>query len=249
MRHKSTISAPFIALALCTGLLSAQDVPDRWNIELEMGLNGASGNSSFTILRTGATVTLLQSESLEFEVAGLVRYGKNEEKVIADDARAGLKLDLWPEETLSPFLFANWSRDAIRKLDARASGGAGGKYTFWSGEEGKASVSAAALFDYQNFQVEPGASTTASESHARWSVMTKLQKKLAEGATFQHVMTYQPAFDQVSDYVLALTHSVTTRVVGNVSLSVEHEYLRDSVPPPGARADDQKFSVLLKVSF
>ena len=43
----------------------------------------------------------------------------------------------------SPFFFADASRDGIRRLDARVSGGAGGKWTVWSSEAGAASISGA----------------------------------------------------------------------------------------------------------
>ncbi len=74
--------------------LAAQDVPDRWNVLVELGFNGASGNSSFGILRTGAKAKYLQTDHAEFEATALLRYGSNDEKVIADDAKATLKLDL-----------------------------------------------------------------------------------------------------------------------------------------------------------
>ena len=249
MDRKARLHNVIFALLLLPAPLFGQEASDRWRVDLEMGLNGASGNSSFSILRTGAKVTLLDNNALEFVTSGLVRYGKNDEKVIADDAKASMKLDLWPKDTWSPFFFTDWSRDKIRKLDTRISGGAGGKWAFWSGPRGRASVSGALLFDYQNFQVPPGSTQAASERHGRWSVLTKLQRRLSDGATFEHVMTFQPVVSRASDYVLDITHSVTTQLMGSLSLSVEHEYLRDSVPPPGAGPDDQKFSVLLKMSF
>lgn len=238
-----------VALLLSPALLHAQDRPDRWNLQFELGFNGASGNSSFTILRTGARAKYLQTDQAEFEVSVLVRHGTNEEKVIADDAKASVKLDLWPQDRISPFVFADAGRDAIRRLDGRFSGGAGGKWTFWSADSGKASLSAATLYDYQNFEVTPGSGDPESESLARWSVRSKLEKKLSAGASFEHVAFYQPVWDRTSDYVLDVTHSVTTQVLRNLSLALEHQYLRDSTPQPGVGNDDQRFSVLLKVTF
>lgn len=238
-----------LALALAPGLLDAQDAPDRWQMQIELGFNGASGNSSFSILRTGARAKHLQTDVAEFETSVLVRYGKSEERVIADDAKASLKLDLWPQDRISPFVFADVARDEIRRLDGRFSGGAGGKWTFWSASSGKASLSAAALYDYQNFKVAPGSGDPESESLARWSVRTKVEKKLSSGASFEQVAFYQPVWDGASDYVLDLTHSIATQVLGNLSLAVEHQYLRDSTPQPGVASDDQRFSVLLKMAF
>lgn len=246
---RSAVGILTLTLVLAPGLLDAQDVPDRWQVQVELGFNGASGNSSFSILRTGARAKHLQTDVAEFETSVLVRYGKNEEKVIADDAKATLKLDLWPQDRISPFVFADVARDEIRRVDGRFSGGAGGKWTFWSGASGKASLSAAALYDYQNFKVAPGSGDPESESLARWSVRSKVEKTLPGGASIEQVAFYQPVWDGASDYVLDLTHSISTQVLGNLSLALEHQYLRDSTPQPGVETDDQRFSVLLKMTF
>jgi hypothetical protein len=249
MLSGSSFGTQFLAVVLFIAPLSAQQPVDRWRIEVEAGLNGASGNSSYAILRTGGKVVLLQKQLMEFEASGLIRYGKNDEKVIADDATTSLKLGLWPQETWSPFVFGDWSRDAIRKLDARASGGLGVKYLFWSGEKGKASLSAAALFDYQNYRVAPGSTDPETEKRARWSVRHMVERKLSEGATFEQVIFYQPVWNKAGDYVADVTNSVTTKVLGKLSLGVEHQYLRDATPQPGVGSDDQKFSVILTMSF
>jgi hypothetical protein len=143
---------------------TAQSAPDRWNVQLELGFNGAMGNSKFTILRTGARTRYLQTEVAEFEISTLVRYGSSDQKVIANDQRLSLKLDLWPRDRWSPFV-------------------------------------------------------------------------------------YQPAWNRASDFIVTTTTSVSTKVLEDVSLSVEHEYLHDSRPPPGVGPDDQKFSVLLKLTL
>lgn len=245
----SRITPALALLALTASALAAQEPVDRWNVQLELGFNGASGNSSFTILRTGARARHLRTDVAEFETSVLVRYGTNEEKVIADDAKASLKLDLWPQAAVSPFTFADAGRDRIRRLDARFSGGMGGKWTFWAGEAGKASLSAAALYDYQNFEVEPGSAGAESESLARWSFRTKLERKLSASASFEHLAFFQPVWDDGGDYQLDVTHSIATQVLGNLSLALEHQYLRDSTPQPGVARDDQRFSVLLKMTF
>jgi len=66
---------------------------------------------------------------------------------------------------------------------------------------------------------------------------------------YRHVLLYQPLWDHPTDYVLDVTNSVTTELLGRLSLSVEHQYLRDSTPQPGVAADDQKFSVVLRMAF
>ena len=228
---------------------TAQSAPDRWNVQLELGFNGAMGNSKFTILRTGARTRYLQTEVAEFEISTLVRYGSSDQKVIANDQRLSLKLDLWPRDRWSPFVFVDASRDVIRKLDFRSNGGAGAKYTFWSEDGGSASLSGAVLWDYQDFHLEPGATEAGTESLARWSWRAKAEKTISATTTVENATFYQPAWNRASDFIVTTTTSVSTKVLEDVSLSVEHEYLHDSRPPPGVGPDDQKFSVLLKLTL
>lgn len=249
MRVPRTLS---LAALLCMTVpqgSAAQQRPDRWSGQVEFGFNGAAGNSSFSILRTGGRVRHLQTQTAEFEGSLLVRYGKNQERVIADDAKAALKMDLWPKDTWSPFVFADWSRDKVRRLDTRFSGGAGAKLTLWRGESGSASMSGAVLYDHQNFRAAPGSAAPPSESLARLSGRTKFEKKLSRTSTFEHVAFLQPAWDDPADYVLDVTHSLSTQVLGRLALSVEHQFLRDAVPPPGVEPTDHRFSVVLRVSF
>ncbi len=228
---------------------AAQQAPDRWNVQLELGFNGAMGNSKFTILRTGARAKYLQTDIAEFEVSTLVRYGSSDQKVIANDQRLSLKLDLWPQDTWSPFVFLDASRDVIRRLDFRSSGGAGAKYTFWSSDAGSASLSGAVLWDYQDFRLDPGSTLAGTESLARWSWRAKADKTISSTTTIENATFYQPAWNRASDFLVTTTTSVSTKVLADVTLSLEHEYLHDSRPPPGVGPDDQKFSVLLKLTL
>ncbi|GMV08016.1 MAG: hypothetical protein AMXMBFR53_42910 [Gemmatimonadota bacterium] len=248
MTRASPAPACLAALALLAVPLGAQEAPDRWSIQAELGFNGSGGNSSYSVLRTGLKAKHLRTDVAEFEASFLVRYGKNDEKVIADDARASVKLDLWPQQRFSPFFFADLGRDKIRKLDGRFSGGAGGKWAVWTDASGTASVSVAGLYDYQNFLVATGSAGLESESLARWSFRTKVERKLG-AASLEQVALFQPVWDDGSDFVLDVTHSLSTQVLGNLSLTVEHQYLRDSTPPPGVGKDDQRFAVLLKLTF
>lgn len=241
------LALAFVLLAPAPG--RAQEIVDHWRVQAELGFNGAAGNSSFAILRTGFKATHLKTDVAEFEVSALVRYGKNDQKVIADDARGSLKFDLWPDALFSPFVFADAARDRIRKLDARFSGGAGGKWALWTGSSGKASLSAAALFDYQDFQVATGSAGPRTEEGARWSFRTKVEKKVSASTSLEHVAFFQPVWNDMGDYVFDVTHSLTTQMLGSLSLAIEHQYLHDATPPPDVGRDDQRFAVVLKLTF
>ena len=220
--------------------------PKRWRTQLEFGLNGASGNSSFTVLRTGITVKRIETKVYELETSGLLRRGSNDSKTIADDGRLTLKFNYRPEATFAPFLYGLWAYDHIRKLAQKINGGAGARYTFLRKDKDKsqASLSWGAIWDFEKYTDDQ-----ASRRLVRWNGRLSVDHDFGDGAAFEHTLTYQPQADQVGDYLIDATTSVTSKLLSNVSLAVNHEYLHDSVPPEGVRPDDQKFSVVLRVSL
>lgn len=220
---------------------------DAWQAQLELGFNGASGNSSFSVLRTGGSLKHLRTDVAEFEWTALVRYGKNEERVISDDQRTSLKFDWHPQSTFSPFVFVTAARDNIRKIDAKVDGGAGAKWTFLERGESSMSLSAAAVWNYENYQVAPGSGEDPSKGSFRGSTRLKFDHKFASGATFGHVTFWQPDVSDLGDYDIEMTNSLSTTLLSRLSLSIEHEYLHDEVPPPGVKKDDQKFAVVLRI--
>lgn len=251
-RLAAIISASLLAGATLAGgpaYAQEEEETDPWDLAVEFGLNGASGNSSFTILRGGFTANRVETDLFELDFRAVVRYGKNEERVIADDAKASARFDWRPSARFSPFVLADIARDEIRRLDLKSTGGVGAKWSAIDRPNGDLSLSLAGIYDYQNFKVEPMSGDPESESQIRWSARLKGERSFGDGATYEHVTFYQPVVDDFGDYVIEITNSVTTTLIGNLSLAVEHLYLRDSAPPPGAAADDQKYSVLFRLAF
>ena len=248
-RTSARLVLTFALLTSLPGVASAQAPADAWSATLEFGLNGASGNSSFSVLRTGGSLKRLETDQFEFEISALVRYGKNEQKVIADDRRAAVKFDYKPASVFSPFVFANASSDRIRKLDAKVNAGAGAKWTAFASPPTGVSLSLSALLDYENFRLEAGSTGQETRSVARWSGRLKVDHRFGTGATLEHVTFWQPEFGRLGDYTVEATTSVSTRLLSRLSVVLQHEYLHDSVPPPGVGPDDQKYSVVLRVAL
>ena len=251
----NAIGRPLVVMGVLFGFAAspahAQDAPDTWRSQLELGYNGSSGNSSFGILRTGGSLTRIRPEVYEFEISALVRYGKSEDRVIADEIRSTIKLDWRPTSDFSPFSYVSVGRDRIRKLDLRASGGVGAKWTFFRGarDGSKASFSLASILDYEDFLLDAGSTEAETQTTLRWSARFKFDHAFASGATFQHVTFWQPQINGFGDYVVEMSNSVSTRLTSSLSLAIQHEYLHDEIPPPGAKPNDQKFSVVIRVSL
>jgi len=241
-----------IVLAMAAGPSAArcQDPPDLWRSSLEFGFTGASGNTSFSILSAGASLNRIHREQFEFEISGRVRWGKNDDEVIANDMQGTVKFDWVPQAAVSPFVYATASRDVIRNLDSRLVAGGGAKWTFWRpGEDTKVSASVAAIVDYENYILEAGSPGPESIGVGRWSTRLKFDHTLGSGATFQHVTFWQPRVSDFDDYLLDMSTSISTKLVAGLSLVIKHSYMHDAVPPPGAVRDDQRLSIVLRVSM
>lgn len=247
------LSRAVIACAATAALVplgsAAQQPRGSWRSRIELGFNGSSGNSSFAVLRTGGSVTRLSTEIYEFELSALIRYGKNEDRVIANDQRGTVKFDWRPDDDFSPFTFVSASRDRIRRIDLKVNGGVGAKWTFFRRQRSKVSWSLAAVLDHENLRLEPGDTTRESRSVVRWSGRLKVDHEFGERATFQHITFWQPEVADFGDYIIEMSNSLSSPLAGRISLVVEHEYVHDHVPPPGVGPNDQKFSVVLRMSL
>lgn len=228
---------------------AAAEEPHAWKAQLELGFDGSTGNKTFAILRSALSLTHLKTDVAEFETSASYRYGTSEGEVVANEARTSLKLDIHPRNVWSPFAFATALRDPIRRIDVRSSGGGGVKYTFARGETGSASISDALLFEYENLARRGDPTVEGSKTRLRWSVRLKAEKTLDGEAKIQHTSFFQPVFDHLGDYLIEATTQISTPVFGDLDLAVEHEYLRDSTPVEGVKADDQRFSVLFRLQL
>jgi len=228
----------------------AQSTEDFWRSMVEFGFTGASGNTSFSILSGGVTVKRLAQERFELDLSAKVRWGKSDGEVIANDTQGTIKFDWSPQADLSPFVYATASRDVIRNLDGRIVSGGGAKWTFlrWSAES-KVSVSLAAVVDHENYRLMPESTGPETVSVGRWSSRLKFDHTFGSGATFQHITFWQPRVSDFSDYLVSIENSLSSQLLSNLSLVINHSYIHDEIPPPGAESDDQRLAVVLRVSL
>lgn len=242
--------AVFFSVGLYAPLLAAQEIPSLWHPTLELGFTGASGNTSFSVLSTAASLTRLHRERFEFELSGKFRWGKSDGEVIANDVQATIKVDWVPNGEWSPFLYATASRDVIRNLDSRLVAGGGTKWTFFQPSDNtKMSISAAAVVDYENYLLPVGSTDPETVYAGRWSARVKFDHEFGSGTTFQHVSFLQPRMTNFGDYLVDVSNSLSTTLVSNISLVIHHSYIHDEVPPPGTVQNDQRLSVVLRMSL
>ena len=105
--------------------------PDRWQVSAELSYTDQSGNNELRLFTGGLNLTHLQPDRFELNSTLQSRYGKSEGELVARNYYGSLSFDLYPQNRVSPFLFVDAERDPFKRLNLRASGGAGAKYTFY----------------------------------------------------------------------------------------------------------------------
>jgi len=234
-----TVLLPLALLIASTA--SAQEPaapkPDTWAATVDLAFSGASGNDRTVLLTSGFKISHLKKERFELEWSGSVRYGKSEGHEVARNLKSGVKLDLIPRATWSPFITVDAERDPFRKLDVRTNSGAGVKYTFWHSAAGTASLSAAVLHSYEDFTSDPDLPLEPQHS-ARWSWRFKGNRIIGERVRVENTTFYQPVWDRGSQYLLNMDSSLRVPMTRRISMALSHSYARDSNAPPGVHKDD-----------
>jgi hypothetical protein len=230
--------------------MKAAPPPKVWKIAVDLGFNTASGNSSLTYWHSALSLTRLQKELAEFEWNASFDYGRNRGNLAEQRLTSGAKFDYLPLNTFSPFTFVNAEQDEVRKVDLQAYGGAGLKYTFWKSERGKASVSAAAVYNYETFTTSRVTLVAApSERQVRWSARFKGSRKFGKALELENTTFYQPVFNAADDYNFSVSTSVSSKATAHLALIIRHLYRRDSTPQPGVKPVDQRLSGGIRVEF
>lgn len=217
----------------------------------ELSYTDQSGNRQLRVLTGGINVSHLQKDAFRLDGSVQSRYGESENEVVARNHYASLAFDLHPEDTWSPFLFADAERDPFKRLDARASGGAGAKYTIFREENGtsRADASLALLYSYEN-RAAAGTEPAPSDRHlARWSLRVRGNRQLTPGIELSHVSFVQPAWGQLADYLLRSETGAKILLMERLALSVEYQLNRNARPLEGVEPDDRLFKTGLIIDF
>ena len=224
--------------------------PPPWKLSAEASYTDQSGNRVLRLL-TGGISASHQHPRYLLDASLRSRYGKSEGEVVARSHFLTLGLDLDPTDTWSPFLFAEAERDEFKRLDLRFSSGAGAKYTLHRGADSKAeaSISLALLYSHENLAPAAADPFPANRDLARWSVRLRGARELRPGLSARHVSFYQPAWDQMADYLLRSETGLKILLTERLALSVEHQHHRTARPPEGVAPDDRLFKTGLIIDF
>ncbi|MFQ6678182.1 MAG: hypothetical protein ACE5D0_07635 [Fidelibacterota bacterium] len=137
-----------------------------------------------------------------------------------DDGNSTLKLDLYANQTFSPFIFAGWGFDSLSALDSRSNVGIGGKYRFGP----YFSISYAALFEEEKYINEDPVRLT------RHSLRPKYKRSFDSPAvTINWQVYYKPRFDNMDKYLLKSILVLSFKTFKNaLTLDINYYYDFDS---------------------
>jgi hypothetical protein len=219
---------------------------DLWDVSAELSLTDQSGNRSLRLWTAGLKFAHRFQDAFRLEGAVSSRYGRSEGELVARSHYGSLAFDFRPRSTWSPFLFTTAEHDPFRRVHLRASGGAGGKYTFFRLPRGdEASISLALLQSHERRTASAEEPRPPDIDVARWSARGRLRGELRPGVTASHTTFFQPLWDEMADYLLRSETGVKLLVTERFAVSVEYSLARTSRPPQGVDPDDR----LLKTGF
>jgi len=175
--------------------------------------NGYFSITKIGLIRMG-NLSLPDTELL-FSVSRTVStYNKNPYE---NDGSATLKLDLFANQTFSPFIFAQLGFDSLSALDRRANVGIGGKYRFGP----YFSISYAALFEEEKY-INEGPATLN-----RHSLRPKYKRTFeAPAMTINWQVYFKPRFDNIEKYLLNSIFVLSFKIFQD-QLTLDINYLYD----------------------
>lgn len=232
----------------------ADPEPDRWKVSAEFSFTDQSGNKVLRLLTGGLKVTHLQEDDFELDTTFRTRYGKSEGELVAFSHTASLAFDFRPRDYWSPFIFADATRDELKRLDVRLSSGAGIKRTLYREANDEASLSLAVLYSFEQIgaaEPEEGAARLSPERahHARWSLRSRFRYGLTENVTLNHMTFYQPVWDEMANYLLRSDTGLKVLLTERLALSVEYQIQRESRPPTDVAPNDLLLTTGLIIDF
>jgi hypothetical protein len=225
----------------------ADPEPDRWKVSAEFSFTDQSGNKVLRLLTGGLKLTHLQEDDFELDTSFRTRYGKSEGELVAFSHSGSLAFDFRPRENWSPFVFADATRDELKRLDIRLSSGVGMKRTLYREANDEASLSLAVLYSFDQIgaaEPEEGAPRLDPErSHnARWSLRGRFRYDLRENVTLNHM-------DEMADYLLRSDTGLKVLLTERLALSVEYQIQRESRPPTDVAPNDLLLTTGLIIDF
>ena len=218
----------------------------KWTNALGFNLSGASGNtedfglgfrldSSYRNKKHGADLYLSYNKS------------HKESLTILDETKTGAEYDNRFSNKLAWYAKTDLETDRLEEIDLRATAATGLKYLFHKTENRSLSLRAGAAFRYEAYE----AAALGDLDDPAIDFGIEHSREFSEFLSIQSDVTYVPAFDEFSDYLLtqetALVVPLGKKSPWKLSSGLSNSYV--SSPAPGNKGLDLKYYLRLTYSW
>ena len=213
--------------------------PSNWKRTGELAGSIFLGNKPQTVLTTRLNVSHADS-TFEFGSALRFTYGSASdegERYVSQRSWLGsVNADLWPYAGQSPFLLATLESSLERRINLRASGGAGHKLTFVDDGTSLANLSIAILAERSWLPTKDRGQEISSL--ARFSGRVRVKRRLGERAVLNAETYFRPEAYHMTRFTVTNSASASFRMNELVSLKASYLDNYDSVAQErGARSN------------
>lgn len=158
-----------------------------------------------------------------------------------------LKFDYVPYHRISPFLMFSFFSNQYKGIDMRLSGLAGAKYLIYHSPKADYSISAAAVYD--NEQYIPSANK-ANTDFMRISIRPKFSQKLGDKFTLEDVTFFKINAKNSSDYIIDSTTKLSTQMTKKLYIEFDYTYgYVNQTPDVKILKTDQSFITAIVLKF
>ena len=231
-----------VALSMTGKGLKAQQ---NWSYEFGLGGTYNSGNVSNIGFRTNAG--LGRNDSIKAVYANIRFVYNEEQKVPTNKGLDGsIKFDYYRNIHWSPFIAAEFVTNHFKGYDFKTAFLGGLKYTFFYKKDVyDYSVSAALVGDYVDFTGD----NSMNGMKMRVSARVQARQKIGESTTLYHATFYQPAVNELSDFLFSSVTKVSNKLNEHVYFDVIFDYGYRSVVPEDRHHHDLTTEVAIKIKF
>jgi len=224
--------------------LETPEGPPPWNISLELGLNGTSGNTETSDVRMSLLVNRT-TEALRTNLDAQYFFGQSDGETRTNRFTAGGRNDwLVPGSPVFYFVQARYDADEFQSWDQRITGGGGLGYNLLDSETLSLTARGGA-----GFVKEFGSIDESFEPEG--IVGVDLSWQIAENQTLTAASTWFPLLTNASDYRVVASADWTLNIDHlngiDFKLGVQDEY--QSMVDPGIEHNDLKFYGALVFHF
>ncbi len=246
----------FISLALLFALpahaivnmaeLHLKQYEEGMSGEVEIGLEGADGNSNYREQRLAGRIEWMHGGTLDYLQASQ-RFGEAGGSTISDHGFLHGRHVQPLSERFDWEAFIQYGYDKLARLSSRQLIGGGLRQEVWRGDNG------ILLLGYGAFLYDEAIDDSfidgGNESGVRGNLYLIIRYPLSEHSRLHSTTYYQPELSDTGDYRLIETASLVVEINDSLSLKLGVDYTRDNAPPQGVEKADLHYTSGISYRF